>query len=177
MYGDYLSKAYASENGERIVNPYSDITGVAFYAPRGQCFEDIRGKVRRMDTHELVDIEHKMLAQSLSGYCRYPCWKMANPKDVGWLRRRRVRVSNHVHIGKESNQVLEETAVESAGILSYADSADYGRSVPEELWTLPVMDIVTRTGLTRRHIRKLRAGDLPTSETRKRLVRLVAGNG
>lgn len=82
-----------------------------FYAPRGNSLSDIRGKIRRGDTHELVEVEHMTMAECLDEYFQHPEAKMVQPDAIGRLSIREVQISNHVFIGKETSEVLRSPRV------------------------------------------------------------------
>jgi hypothetical protein len=98
---------------------YDGLEGVAFYeSPEG---------IRRMDTHDVVDIRHKTLRECLRDYFDHPEAKAANPRGIGVLERQHVVVVDQVYTGKETNQVLEELADESEDTLPYEDAQVFAR--------------------------------------------------
>jgi hypothetical protein len=147
------------------------LRNVSFYAPYGRSLEEIRGKVRRSDTHELVDLEHTTMAETLLDYFQHPEAKMANPTGIGELQRRHVWVVDQVFIGKETNEVLEEVQEESGGALTYGDAQQYGRTAMTEfLRQYTEAELIEATGLARQTIRNLLSGRVPRKGTRKRLM-------
>lgn len=152
-------------------NPYATLKpDTTFYAPFGKSMDDIRGKVRRSDTHEQVDIEHRTMADCLRGYFQHPNYKAADPRHIGPARRRHVQPAAHVFIGRETNRVLEEKVEESEGVLPYPDAEVYARSNSLEwLQEVPTGELAKALDMSKQQIRNLKNGAQPAAETRTKL--------
>lgn len=157
--------------GHQAENPYATLRpDTSFYAPFGRSLDDIGGKVRRSDTHVLVEIEHRTMADCLRDYFQHPNYKAADPRHVGLAVRRHVQPTEHVFIGRERNRVLEELEDESEGVLPYPDAEVYARaSFGEWLKRESTTELARALGLSTRQVRNLKNGAQPSAETRAKL--------
>lgn len=77
----------------------------------------------------MVDLEHKTLNERLRGYFQHRERKSYPPDGAGLLQRRHVRVIEHVFIGKESQQIKEDTAEETGNAIGYKNTSEFSRTV------------------------------------------------
>lgn len=163
------------EGSQQEMIQQNDLKGVAFYASFGTNFNAIRGQIRRMDTHELITIDHRTLAECVLNYFSHPEAKAANPKGVGRLERQQLRIIEHVFIGKETQRIKDELAEQSEGILDYEDSTEYARDgLAQLLKQRPMKEWVKLTGIPRRTLYDVINGAKPSSETKKRILKCLA---
>jgi hypothetical protein len=138
---------------------------VPFYAPYAGSVEKLHD-IRRADTHEVVHIQHKTLAECLEFYFVHPEWKAANPDGTGPLTRRHVRVLRHVLCGKETSRVLDDEADETDGTLANFEEQVFGvGSLREALRQYSVRDLMAATGLPRQTLYDLMGGAEPAPPT------------
>jgi hypothetical protein len=157
---------------------YEELVGVAYFAPYAERWEDVRA-VRRMDTGEVVEgIKHRTLGEALRAYFQHPEWKSADPRGVGLLPRRRVRVMQHTATGKESNALAKLAAEETDGAIGGREAGIDGAQVfdhgtlQETLSRWSIAELVQVTGLKRSTMRDLRSGKTvePSPETLRALL-------
>lgn len=150
---------------------YSELEGVTFYARYSDPFDDIKDRIRRADTHEVVNIEHKTLNERLRGYFMHREHKSYPPEGVGLLERRPVQVLEHIYIGKETREVKEETAEETGGVIGYEDTTEFSRTgLSETLKTCDIPALNCKTGIPKRTLYDIRAGAEPSTRIRERLL-------
>jgi hypothetical protein len=173
------------EDAETALARYERLAGVTFYAPYARTAVELRD-VQRSDTHEAVTgIEHQRLSEALRDYYRHPEWKSGDPRGVGTLPRRHVRVLRHIAIGKESKQVALAAAEDTDGVVDGDEAGMDGAQVfdtgdvsglREMLRGHRVAELMRVTGLPRQTIYDLRTGKttMPTAETLAALTRRLA---
>jgi hypothetical protein len=141
------------------------LEGVPFYAPYASSVEQLHD-IRRAGTHEVVQIQHKTLAECLEFYFVHPEWKAANPDGAGPLTRRHVRVLRHVRCGKETSRVLDDEADETDGTLvNFEEQVFAVGSMRETLRQYRVRDLMAATGLPRQTLYDLMGGAEPAPPT------------
>jgi hypothetical protein len=161
------AKSAAIEAGRRMgASEYTDLAGVTFYAPYGNSIEALRGKIRRSDTHELVEIEHKTLNERLLEYFQHPEAKSSPANGLGLLARRHVYVYEHVFIGKESNAIKDDSAEESGDIIETDEPAVYVREgLSEVVKAIGVPELVKATGIARQTLYDIAGRAHPSATT------------
>jgi hypothetical protein len=139
-----------------------------------QAFYESPEGIRRMDSHAIVNVEHKTLAECLRDYYEHAEAKAACPEAIGALDRSAVTVVEHVYCGKESNDVLTELVDESESIMPYPDAQVFGRrglatairahGVGAVAAALPAQPPQKRT------LYKILTGDQPNRGTARRIL-------
>ena len=164
-------------NGIERPDLYTGLKGVTFYAPYSNSFEKLKGMIRRSDTHEVVDIEHKTLNERLHGYFMHREHKSYPPDGVGLLQCWHIQVLEHVYIGKEMQEIKEDTAEESGYVIGYENTNEFSHTGLSEVLKAGVMGPIAewsrKTGIPERTLRRIRAGATPTGKTRKLLIRAL----
>ena len=173
-----LHQAHKIEVGDSSTsNPYEGLKGVTFYAPFGKSIDDVRGNIKRKDNHELINIKHRTLKERLRGYCRHAEAKSEPGNGVGLLARRHVYVAEHTFIGKESNQVRDDTAEETGNIVAAEAPQNYVREgLGEVIKSIGVRKLAKLTGIARQTLYDIIGGTDPTQEIRRLLIEAVKNN-
>ena len=166
------AKRAAIDAGQRSgASKYTDLAGVTFYASYGNSIEALRGKIRRSDTHELVEIEHKTLNERLAEYFQHPEAKSSPSDGVGLLARRHVYVVEHVFIGKESNAIKDDTAEESGDIVATDEPEVYVREgLSEVVKAIGVPVLAKATGIARQTLYDIVDGSIAGVRTKDKIL-------
>ncbi|WP_394808650.1 hypothetical protein [Nitrosomonas sp.] len=164
----------STNRNEENIQPYNplELKGIAFYAPFGKSYQDICIQIKRMDKNELFTIEHKTLAECVADYFSHGEAKASNPKDIGRLKRRHLRIIEHIFIGKETNRVKDDISEGSEGIVEYEEAEEYGRmGLAELLKQKPMKEWVKLTGIPRQTLYDIRNGAKPSYETKRKILK------
>jgi hypothetical protein len=182
VIGRQAAAAMRRETGSGEV--YAELAEVPFYAPYAASAAELHD-VRRSDTGEVMDgvIQFKTLAECLRDYFDHPEAKTSDPRGVGVLPRRAVRVIGYQHIGKEANPVKQGTAEETDGVVEGAAAGIDGAQrfggvggIGEVLRRYRMADLIRVTKVGRQTLYDLRSGKstTPTEETLAAIMRGLA---
>jgi hypothetical protein len=93
----------------------NELKSTSLYAPLGRSFDEIKGEIRRADTHERLDLDlvqrcglrFQTISDSLLGYFDRLNFKAFPPDKIGAHERRNIVTTEFHHIGKETNAVRD----------------------------------------------------------------------
>ncbi len=159
-----------ADNGASLTL-YDGLQGVTYYAPYVRDAADLHD-VRRVDTGARVPVglRHKTVAECVENYYRHPELKAAVPYGVGVLPRRHVRAVQHIHIGKEMNQVQQEAVGDTDGTIGEIAPQEYGASgLADSLRPFHISELVLACGVPCSTITNVLRGATPTPAVQRTL--------
>ena len=106
-----LADKIGAEVPDDLLETATALKATSLYAPYGKSFDEIKGEIKRADTHEQLDLDvikrcglrFQTIADRLLDYFDRPNFKAFPPDGKGELARRNIVTTEFRHIGKETN--------------------------------------------------------------------------
>ncbi|SEF99455.1 DNA polymerase domain-containing protein [Nitrosomonas ureae] len=168
-----ITEAVTTDKKAQPYNPM-ELKGVAFYAPYAKSYQAVYDQIRRMDSNQLIKIEHKTLAECVADYFLHGEAKASNPKGIGILERQHLQIIEHIFIGKETNRVKDDISEESEGIIELEAVVEYGRKgLAELLKQKPIKEWIQLTRIPKQTLYDIRKGAKPNRDTMRKIESAV----